>query len=47
MKEIIETIIGIYVGGAIGTLMLFAAGKIGLYTEKRKKHRRSIYKTII
>lgn len=47
MKEIIEMLIGVYVGGVIGTLMLFAAGKIEAYTEKRRTHIRTIYKTII
>lgn len=47
MKEIIAGLIGIYTGGLIGTLILFTAGKIGIFTSKRRAHRRSIYKTSI
>ena len=35
----LEIIINLYFSGVIGTLILFAAGQIGLYTEKRKTNR--------
>ena len=47
MKDVITGLIAMYIGGLIGTLILFAAGKIGIFTRKRRAHRRSIYKTSI
>ena len=43
----LEIIINIYFSGVIGTLILFAAGQIGIYTAKRKRNRRSIFKIIL
>lgn len=37
MPTIIEVIIKFYLWGMVGTLILFAANKIGLYTEKGEK----------
>lgn len=37
MPTIIEVIIRLYLGGMLGTLILFAANKIGLYTDKGEK----------
>lgn len=36
MTELIICLIYIYIGGVIATLMLFAAEKIALYTQKRR-----------
>ena len=43
MEEIIAGIIGIYIGGVIGTLILMTLGKIQIYTPKRKARKRSIH----
>lgn len=46
MVEILEILVPAYVGGVIATLILFAAGKLGMYLNRRT-HNRSIYNVSI
>lgn len=40
MKDVITGLIAMYIGGFLGTSILFMLGKIGLFTKKRRKNRR-------
>lgn len=47
MIEILKMLVGLYTIGVISTLICFATGRIGLFTEKRKTYKRFLYITNI